>query len=153
VFSVIFGGLAKVPSQGLPYPIFVFSALVPWTFFAGAVATSGNSLVNQAHVIGKVYFPRIIVPLSSVGGVLVDFAIASCVLLGMMLFYHVPWTWQLLAVPPLCAGIMFTTLGIGTGVAALTAAYRDFRYVVPFTLQLWMFATPVVYPGQLIPAE
>lgn len=151
VFSIFFGRLAAMPSDGLPYPIFVYAALLPWTFFANAVGTSGNSLVGSAQLVSKVYFPRLIIPLASVGAGLVDFAISACVLLILMAWYGVGWSLNLLAAPLLVAGVVFTALGVGTFLSALTVAYRDFRYVVPFMVQFWMFATPVVYPASLVP--
>jgi lipopolysaccharide transport system permease protein len=153
VFSIFFGGLAKMPSDGLPYPIFVYAALLPWTFFANAITNSANSLVGSANLVSKVYFPRLIIPLSSIGSGLVDFAIAAVVLLVLMVYYGVSWTLNLLMVPMLVAGAVLTALGVGTCLAALNVAYRDFRYVVPFLVQFWMFATPVVYPASLVPAE
>jgi len=151
VFSIFFGRLAKVPSDGFPYPIFVYAGLLPWTFFANAIGTSGNSLVGSAQLVSKVYFPRLIIPLSSIGAGLVDFAIAAGVLLALMAWYGVGWSLNLLAAPLLTAGVVFIALGVGTFLSALTVAYRDFRYVIPFMVQFWMFATPVVYPASLVP--
>jgi lipopolysaccharide transport system permease protein len=153
VFSIFFGRLAEIPSDGYPYPIFVYAALLPWTFFANAISTSGNSLVGSAQLVSKVYFPRLIIPLASVGAGLVDFAISACVLLLLMIWYGVGWSVNLLLAPFLVAGVVFTALGVGTFLSALTVAYRDFRYVIPFMVQFWMFATPVVYPASLIPAD
>lgn len=153
VFSIFFGGLAKMPSDGLPYPIFAFAALLPWTFFSGAVTNASNSLIGSAGLVSKVYFPRLVIPLSSIGSALVDFAIASSVLLLMMLWYDIGWGWKLALAPVLTAGIIFIALGVGVLLSALIVAYRDFRYVVPFMVQFWMFATPVAYPASLVPAE
>lgn len=153
VFTIFFGHLASMPSDGFPYPVFVYSALVPWTFFANAITSSSNSLVGSAHLISKVYFPRLIIPLSAVGVGIVDFAVASTILLVMMLFYGVGWTFNLLMAPVLLLAMMFTALGVGTCLSALTVSYRDFRYVVPFMVQLWMFVTPVVYPASLVPTH
>ena len=153
VFSIFFGGLAKMPSDGFPYPIFVYAALLPWTFFANSITNSANSLVGSAHLVSKVYFPRLIIPLSSIGSGLVDFAIAGAILLLLMVYYGVSWTSNLLMAPILVAGAALTALGVGTFLAALNVAYRDFRYVVPFLVQFWMFATPVVYPASLVPRE
>jgi homopolymeric O-antigen transport system permease protein len=153
VFSIFFGGLAKIPSDGHPYPIFVYTALLPWTFFANAITNSANSLVGSANLVSKVYFPRLIIPLSSVGSGLVDFAIAAAILLLLMIYYGVSWTLNLLVVPILVAGVVLTALGVGTCLAALNVAYRDFRYVIPFLVQFWMFITPVVYPASLVPRE
>ena len=153
VFTIFFGHLANMPSDGFPYPVFVYSALVPWTFFANAITSSSNSLVGSAHLISKVYFPRLIIPLSAIGVGIVDFAVASSILLAMMIYYGVGWSLNLLMAPVLLLAIMFTALGVGTCLSALTVSYRDFRYVVPFMVQLWMFVTPVVYPASLVPAQ
>lgn len=153
VFSVFFGKLAKMPSDGIPYPIFAYCALLPWTFFANALASSANSVVGSANLISKVYFPRLVVPLASIGSWLVDFAIAAMILLGLMLYYDITWTANLLAVPLLVLGVVIAALGAGTLLSALTVAYRDFRYVIPFLLQFWMFATPIVYPASMVPAR
>ena len=125
-----------MPSDGFPYPVFVYSALVPWTFFANAITSSSNSLVGSAHLVSKVYFPRLIIPLSAVGVGIVDFAVASSILLAMMLFYGVGWSLNLLMAPVLLLAIVFTALGVGTCLSALTVSYRDFRYVVPFMVQI-----------------
>jgi lipopolysaccharide transport system permease protein len=153
VFSVFFGRLANMPSDGFPYPIFVYAALLPWTFFANSITSSANSLVGSANLVSKVYFPRLIIPLSSIGSGLVDFAIAGGILLLLMVYYGVGWTTNLFIVPILVIAAAFTALGVGTFLAALNVAYRDFRYVVPFLVQFWMFATPVVYPASLVPRE
>ena len=153
VFTIFFGHFANMPSDGFPYPVFVYSALVPWTFFANAITSSSNSLVGSAHLISKVYFPRLIIPLSAVGVGVVDFAVAASILLAMMLFYGVGWTFNLLMAPVLLLAMIFTALGVGTCLSALTVSYRDFRYVVPFMVQLWMFVTPVVYPASLVPTH
>ena len=151
VFSIFFGGFAKMPSDGLPYPIFVYAGLLPWTFFANSVSSAANSLVGSANLVSKVYFPRLIIPLASIGSGLVDFAIAGAILLGLMLFYGVGWSLNLLLAPFLIAGVIFIALGVGTLLCSLNVAYRDFRYVIPFMIQFWMFATPVVYPASLVP--
>ncbi len=153
IFSLVFGHLAKLPSDGLPYPIFVFTALLPWTFFANAVTSAGNSVVGSANLISKVYFPRLIIPLASIGGILLDFAISAMILLIMMLFYGLGWSLNLLAAPVLVLALGFIALGVGTLLSALNVAYRDFRYVIPFLVQIWMFATPVVYPASLLPGD
>ena len=151
VFSVFFGRLAGMPSDGLPYPVFAFAALVPWTFFSNALSNSSASLVGSAHLISKVYFPRLIIPLASIGSWTVDFVIAVLILLAMMAWYGIGYSWNLLAAPLLAAAVLFTALGVGTFLSALTVSYRDFRYVIPFLMQFWMFATPVVYPASLVP--
>lgn len=151
IFSVVFGQLAKMPSDGLPYPVFVYAGLLPWTFFAAAIGTSGQSLVGSAHLVSKVYFPRLIIPLSSVGAGLVDLAVSTGILLLMMLWYGVGWSVNLLAAPLLLAGVVFIALGVGTLLSALTVAYRDFTHITPFLVQIWMYITPVIFPVSLVP--
>jgi lipopolysaccharide transport system permease protein len=151
IFTLVFGLLAKIPSEGHPYAIFVFTALLPWTFFSVAVASSGGSLVGSAGLIGKVYFPRLLIPLASVAGGLLDLAVSIGVLLVLMPFFGVEWSLRLLLVPFLVAGVLVVALGMGTLLSALTVAYRDFGNLVGFLLHLWMFATPVVYPTSLVP--
>jgi len=151
IFSVVFGQLAKMPSDGFPYPIFVYAALLPWTFFAAAIGTSGQSLVGSAHLVSKVYFPRLIIPLSSIGAGFVDLLISTGILLLMMLYYGVGWSWNLLAAPLLLLFVIFTALGVGTLLSALTVAYRDFTHLTPFMIQIWMYITPVIFPVSLVP--
>ncbi len=153
LFTLIFGKLARIPSDGYPYAIFVFAALVPWTFFAGAVGASGNSLVGSAGLIGKIYFPRLLVPVAAVAGGLVDFAVSAAFLLAVMPLFGVAFTPNLLAVPVLLVGILLVAVGVGTLFSALTAVYRDFASVLGFVLQIWMYATPVIYPASLVPAD
>src|SRR3990170_5667977 len=145
VFSLFFGRLAQMPSADVPYPLFVFAGLLPWTFFSNAITAAGQSIVGSQNLVTKVYFPRLIIPMGAVGAGLVDFAITLGVLIVMMLFYGVYPGWGLLLVPFLSLGLVVAALGVGTLLSALTVAYRDFRYVVPFMVQLWMFATPAVY--------
>ena len=145
VFSVFFGRLAQVDSGGLPYPLFAFAGLLPWTFFATAIANAGNSVVGSERLITKIYFPRLAIPFASVGAALVDFAVAFGMLFVLMLYYQVSPTANLLAVPLAVALFLLAALGVGALLAALNVAYRDFRYVIPFLVQLWMFATPTVY--------
>lgn len=152
VFTIFFGTLARMPSDGMPYALFVLTGLLPWTFFANAVTTSGNSLVSSAHLLSKVYFPRLVIPLASIGAGLVDFAIGGGCLMVMLLFYGVGWSVNLLLVLPVVAAVLLTALGVGTLLSALSARFRDFRYVIPFMVQLWMFITPVVYPPSLVPS-
>jgi len=151
VFSIIFGGLAKMDSEGFPYPIFLYAGLLPWQFFASAVNQSGQSIVGGVNLITKVYFPRLIMPVASVGACLVDFAISFGILIGMMFYYHVSPNLSTLMVLPLVLVTILSALGVGILVSALNAAYRDFRYVLPFLVQIWMYLTPVVYPVTLIP--
>jgi lipopolysaccharide transport system permease protein len=151
VFTLFFGKLAQMPSDGVPYAIFSYCALVPWTYFANALSNAGNSLVGSANLISKVYFPRLIVPGASVLAGALDFGIAFSVLLGMMLYYGIVPSWGFLLVPVLFLLTMGTALGVGTWLSALNVEYRDIRYVIPFMIQLWMFATPIVYPLSLVP--
>jgi len=153
IFTVIFGRLAKIPSDGYPYPVFVYAALLPWTFFSNALSTSGSSLVSSAQLVSKVYFPRLIVPLSSVGAGLIDLLISTGVLLLLMLFFGVAFTPNILLAPLLMLGVVFCALGVGTILSALTVSYRDFRFVIPFMVQIWMYLTPVVYGVGFIPEE
>ncbi len=151
IFSIVFGRFAKVPSDGYPYPVFVYAALVPWAFFADAIGKSERSLVGSSQLVSKVYFPRLIIPLSSVGASLVDLAISTGTLLLLMLWFHIGLTWHLLAAPLLLVAVVFTALGFGTMLSALTVAYRDFMHLTPFLVQIWMYLTPVIYPASLIP--
>jgi len=139
VFSVIFGGLAKIDSEGFPYPIFVYAGLLPWQFFSEALHRSSLSVVDSANLVTKVYFPRLISPLAAVGACLVDFAISFIILFGLMLYYGIMPGWGALMVVPLVLVTIVTALGAGTLLSALSVAYRDFRYVIPFMLQIWMF--------------
>src|SRR5262245_25242721 len=145
VFTVFLGRMAHVPSADYPYPLFVYAGLLPWSFFATAVANAGNSVVGSERLITKIYFPRLAIPFAAVGAALVDFCIAFAMLLAMMAWYRVAPGPGLLLVPVLVAVLAAAALGVGALLAALNVAYRDFRYVIPFLLQLWMFATPTVY--------
>ena len=151
VFSIIFGSFARMESESYPYPIFLYAGLLPWQFFADAVNRSGNSVVGGANLVTKVYFPRLILPIASVGAALVDFAISFGVLIGLMVFYKMAPTAQILMVFPLILATTMTALGVGIFVSALNVAYRDFRYIVPFFVQIWMYITPVVYAVTIIP--
>ncbi|MGD8529441.1 MAG: ABC transporter permease [Syntrophobacterales bacterium] len=150
VFSLFFGKLAKVPSDGLPYPIFAYAALVPWTFFANGLSQSSNSLVGNANLIKKVYFPRLVVPFSSVISGLVDFVLAFIVLIGMMLVYGIFPTINIVWLPFLLLLTLVSALGVGLWLSALNVQYRDVRYTVPFLTQFWLFATPIAYPSSLL---
>src|SRR5262245_14134092 len=153
VFSIIFGGFAKMPSDGFPYPVFVYAGLLPWTFFSSCLTRSGSSVVGSAHLISKVYFPRVIIPLSSVGAGVVDLAISTAVMLLIMFFFGIPWSLNLLAAPFLLVLVMLMALGVGTLLSAVNVAYRDIGLITPFLVQLWMFATPVIYPASLVPEK
>lgn len=150
VFSIFFGGLAGVPSDGLPYPIWSYAGLVPWTFFANGLAKSSNSLVGNADLIRKVYFPRLILPAASVLSDIVDFLIAFMVLIGMMLYYGIVPRVTIIFLPLFLLLAIITSLGSGLWLAPLNVKYRDIRFVVPLLLRVWMFATPVVYPSSLL---
>ena len=151
VFSIFFGKLAKVPSDGIPYPIFAYAALVPWMFFANGLNQSSDSLVGSADLIKKVYFPRLVVPISSVISGVIDFVLAFVVLLGMMLFYGIFPTAKSIWLPFLLLLAFVTSLGVGLWLSALNVQFRDVRYTVPFLTQFWLFATPIAYPSSLLP--
>ena len=151
VFSVFLGMLARVPSDGVPYSIFVFAGLLPWTFLSGALNSSGNSLVGSAHLITKVYFPRILIPIAAVGARLVDFLISFVVLAGMLAFYQIAPTVNLLMLLPLIVLVTLLTLAVGLLASASNVRYRDIGVLLPVLVQLWMFASPVVYPLTLVP--
>ncbi len=150
VFSVFFGKLAKMPSDDIPYPIFSYAALVPWTFFANGLSQSSSSLVASANLIKKVYFPRLVVPISAVISGVVDFVLAFVVLLGMMLFYGIVPTAAIVWLPLLLLLALVTSLGVGLWLTAMNVQFRDVRYAVPFLVQAWMFATPIAYPSSLL---
>lgn len=151
VFSIFFGKLAKMPSDGIPYPIFAYTALVPWTFFANSLTQSSGSLVGNSNLIKKVYFPRLIIPISSVLSCFIDFLVSFIVLLGMMVFYGIyPDLSHLIWIPIFSLLTITCSLGVGLWLSAINAEYRDIRYVVPFLIQFWLFATPVAYPASLL---
>lgn len=151
VFTIFFGRLAGIPSDGHPYPIFVYCALLPWQLFAQALTQAGNSLVGSQALITKVYFPRLIIPLSAVLGGVMDFAVAFLVLVGMMIYYAIVPTIALLAIPLFVLLALGAALGVGLWLSALNVQYRDVRYTLPFLTQLWLFVTPVAYPASLVP--
>jgi len=150
VFSLFFGRLAKIPSDGLPYPLFSYSALVPWSFFAGALASSANSVVGSANLVQKVYFPRLVSPIASTLSGLVDFAIAFGVLLLLMAYYGYGPKVQMLWLPLLLLLALVTALGVGLWLSALNVQFRDVRYTIPYVVQLWLFASPIAYPSSLL---
>ena len=153
VFSLFFGYLAKVPSDGIPYPIFAYCALLPWQLFAHALTESSNSLVANERLITKVYFPRLVVPISAVLGGLLDFAIAFVILLLMMAYYGVRPTWAVVTLPAFLLLAILTALGVGLWLSALNVKYRDVRYTISFMIQFWLFATPVAYSSSIVPAR
>jgi lipopolysaccharide transport system permease protein len=150
VFSLFFGKLAKVPSDGLPYPIFSYAALVPWTFFAGSLAQASNTLVSNSRMIKKIYFPRLVMPISTVLAGVVDFVLAFLVLLGMMFFYGFVPTLNALWLPFFLMLALITSLGASFWLAAMNVQFRDVRYTIPFLIQVWLFATPIAYPSSLL---
>jgi len=151
VFSIFFGRLIGISSEGVPYPVFAYSALVPWTYFASALGLAANSLVDNEQTLTKVYFPRLLVPATPVLAKLLDFGIAFAILVGMMLFYGVAPTAAVWTLPLFVLLAAVTALGVGVWLSALTIVHRDIRHVVPFLVQLWLFATPVAYSSSLIP--
>jgi lipopolysaccharide transport system permease protein len=151
VFSLFFGKLAHIPSNGLPYPIFYYSALLPWIYFSGALQNATATMVENQRVITKVFFPRLLLPLAAVVSGLVDFAIGFVVFLGMMLYYRITPGRAILLLPLFLLLAVLTALGVGLWLSALNAIYRDVRYVLPFLVQVWMFASPVAYPSSLVP--
>lgn len=153
VFSIFFGQLAKVPSDGIPYPIFTFAALLPWQLFTNALNFASRSLVQNANMITKVYFPRMILPLSSVLAGLVDFGVAFLILIGMMIFYGVAIPAAVWALPLFLLLAILTALGVGLWLSALNVLYRDIGYIMPFLTEFWLFVTPVAYPASLVPEQ
>jgi len=153
VFTLFFGKLAKMPSDGIPYPIFSYTAMIAWTYFSNTLSISGNSLVREGALISKVYFPRLMAPLSPVVAFLLDFVIAFVILVGMMLYYHIYPTIMIIFLPLLVVLMMLAAGGVGMFLAALNVKYRDIGAAIPLLIQLWMFASPVVYPVSLIPEK
>jgi lipopolysaccharide transport system permease protein len=151
VFSLFFGRLGKIPSDGIPYPLFSYAALVPWTFFSQGLTLASNSLVGSANLIKKIYFPRLSIPIAAVTSGLIDFSIAFVVLIGMMLYYGVLPTINVIWLPFLLLLTLMTSLGVSLWLSALNVQFRDVRYVLPFLIQLWLFATPIAYPSSLLP--
>ncbi|MEO7863991.1 MAG: ABC transporter permease [Nitrospirales bacterium] len=151
IFTVIFGNFAKIPSDGLPYAVFAYTALLPWTYFSSALSRSGTGLVSNANLVTKVYFPRLIIPLASVIAPAVDFLFAFLVLLGLIGWFGIVPTWGLVALPLFFLLAMITALAVGLWLGPLNARYRDVGHTIPFLIQFWMFASPVVYPVSLIP--
>jgi lipopolysaccharide transport system permease protein len=151
VFSVFFGRLANMPSDGIPYPLFAFAALLPWQLFAHALSESSNSLVGSQNLITKVYFPRLVIPIAAVLAGLVDFAIAFVILLGLMWYYAIIPTAAVVLLPFFILFAVVTALAVGLWLSSLNVKYRDVRYTIPFLTQLWLFATPVAYPSSLVP--
>ena len=152
IFSVVFGRLARVPSEGLPYPVFVYTALLPWNYFATALNRCVLSVVGEAHLISKIYFPRLLLPLAAPISGLVDFAVAFVLLLGLIAWYHLTLSAAILTVPLFLLVALLTALAVGLWLSALNVRYRDVGYTIPLLIQIWLFASPVVYPLSLVPA-
>jgi lipopolysaccharide transport system permease protein len=153
LFTLIFARLARMPSDNIPYPVFAYAGLLPWTFFANAITSSANSLVGNAGLVTKVYFPRLIIPASPVLAGLVDLAIAFALLIPLLIYYRTTITWQLLLLPAFLAWATLLAFGVGVILATLNVRYRDIRYALPFMVQLWLFASPVIYPLSIVPAR
>ncbi len=153
IFTLFFGRLAGVPSDNIPYPVFAYAGLLAWTFFANAITNSGNSLVGNANLITKVYFPRMLIPGAAVAAGLVDFAIAFLILVALMVYYSIGVTWSILMFPLLVVLTTLLALGTGMWLSALNVKYRDVRFALPFLVQLWMFLSPVIYPASFLPAQ
>ena len=153
VFSIFFGRLANVPSDGVPYPIFSYTALIPWTLFSNALQDASRSLVANSHMITKIYFPRMILPISSVLAGVVDFLIAFIVLLGMMFYFEIIPTTNIYMLPLFLILALITAVGVGLWLSALNVLFRDINYILPFLTQFWMYLTPVAYPTSMIPEK
>jgi len=153
LFTLVFGRLARLPSDNIPYPLFAYAGLVPWTFFANAITNAANSLVGSTSLVTKVYFPRMIIPAAPVLAGLVDLAMALLLLVPLLIYYQITLTWQLLLLPLfICLGTLLA-FGVGMLLAALNVRYRDIRYALPFLVQLWLFASPVIYPLSITPPK
>jgi homopolymeric O-antigen transport system permease protein len=153
IFTFFFGKLARMPTEGVPYPVFVYAALLIWTFFSNGVNSGANSLIGNSNLITKVYFPRLVIPSAAVGAGLLDFAIASALLVGLLLYYGFPVTWAYLMILPLIVLTTLLALGVGIWFSALNVKYRDVRYALPFLIQVWFFVSPIIYPSSLVPEE
>jgi lipopolysaccharide transport system permease protein len=153
IFTIFFGRLAGVPSDNIPYQMFAYAGLLPWTFFANAVTNSGNSLIGSANLITKVYFPRMLIPAAAVGAGLVDFGIAFLILVPLMFYYRVAISFNLLMLPVVVLLTTLLALAVGMWLSALNVKYRDIRFALPFLIQLWMFVSPVIYPASFLPLK
>jgi lipopolysaccharide transport system permease protein len=153
IFSIIFGHFARMPSDGVPYPVFTFAAVLPWTYFAAAVRRGATGLVADSELVRKVYFPRLIIPMAGVIGPMVDFFISFVVLIGVMLWFGVMPSWRLLAVPPLLGIAALLAFAVGLWLSPINVRFRDVQHTLPFMVQVWMYATPIVYAVSIVPAE
>ena len=151
IFSVIFGKLAKLPSDGIPYPIFSYTALVPWRLFSESLSRAGTSVVGSSQLVTKIYFPRLVIPISSVGACLVDSAISFVMLIGLMIFYGITPTWAVLTLPFFVLFAVVTALAVSLWLSALNVQYRDVQHAIPFLVQAWMYASPIAYSAELVP--
>ena len=151
IFTLIFSKVARIDSNGIPYPIFAYAGLLPWTFFANSINQSGNSMVSNSHLITKVYFPRVIIPVAAVGAGLVDFAVAFVMLLVLMIYYRIQPTANFLMLPALVALTTLLAIGVGTWLSAINVKYRDVKFALPFVVQIWMYLSPIPYPVTVIP--
>lgn len=153
IFTLIFSRVAGIDSNGVPYPVFAFAALLPWIFFAGAITNSGGSLVGSAHLITKVYFPRLIIPIAAVGAGLVDLAVAFPLLIVLMFYYHIGLTLNILLLPLLVVLTMLLAMAVGVWLSGINVKYRDVKFAMPFLVQIWMYASPIAYPASVVPAR
>jgi lipopolysaccharide transport system permease protein len=153
IFSVIFGRLANIPSDGIPYPVFSYAGLLPWQLFARSISDATSSLVTNQNMVTKVYFPRLILPMSTSLSGLVDFGIALLILFGLMVYYAIVPTWRILLIPVLVVFTLMTSMSVSFWLSALAVRYRDIRFITPFLVQVWLYATPVVYPSTLVPEQ
>jgi lipopolysaccharide transport system permease protein len=153
IFTYFFGRLARVPTEGIPYPIFFYTGLLLWIFFSNAIMSGASSLVGNTNLITKVYFPRLIIPSAAIGSGLLDLAIASVLLVGLLVYYEFVMSWSLLLLLPIVALTVMLALGFGVWLSAVNVKYRDVRYALPFIIQVWMFVSPIIYPSSLVPEE
>ena len=153
IFTLIFSKVAGIESNGIPYPVFAYAALLPWTFFSNAITTSGNSIVGSAHLITKVYFPRLIIPVTGVCAGLVDLAVAFPMLVVLMFYYRIGVTVNLLLLPPLIILTTLLAIAVGMWLSAINVKYRDVKFAIPFIVQIWMYLSPVAYPSSVMPAK
>ncbi len=153
IFTLIFGNLAKIPSDGIPYPVFAFTALLPWTYFSQALTRSSNSVVNNSNLVTKIYFPRLLIPLAASVAPIVDLFFSLLVLVVLLAWFHISPSWGMLALPLFLGFAISTALAVGLWSSALNVRYRDVGYIIPFLIQVWMYASPVAYPASMIPEK
>lgn len=153
VFTIFFGNFAKMPSDGVPYPVFSYCALVPWIYFSSSLGNCSNCLIGNSNLLTKIYFPRIVIPISATLSGIVDYFIASIILLGLIMYYHIPISWSLLLWPVFVIPLMLFALGLGSIFASLNVKYRDIKYTIPFGIQTLLFITPIIYPMSILPEK